>query len=97
MKREIRFNLSSEEVRGFCIEYGLYTYGTNEQYANMLEICSKPHLTENGIFIIARNIVNHSDETGVIAEFGDSDEERIDYVAEALFNRAGVSVVWICE
>lgn len=55
----VRF-LSSSAVRAFCIQYNLYTLGSNEDYEQMLANCSEA-VNDRGVQAIAEDIWRHSD------------------------------------
>lgn len=63
--------LSMSAVRSMCIEYGLYTRGTNEQYDKMLRMVNalsdKQIIAANDLYPIAADILSHSDTEHNIA------------------------------
>lgn len=57
-----------EEIRTFCIHYQYYTRGDNKAYDNMLcFVGNNPPTTEN-IFVVAMNILQHSNVNEVETE-----------------------------
>lgn len=66
MKKIIeRQYLSLSAVRGVCVENGLYTKGTNEEYAAMFDMVrpldGKQAITAEDLYPIAADILAHSD------------------------------------
>ena len=58
---EIRI-LSSSDLRALCIAENWYTGGTNEEYANLLNMTKKNNITTDDIVEMATDIVEHSSE-----------------------------------
>lgn len=54
--------INRESLRKLCINFDLYTLGTNKEYEEMLEDAElEEHLTTNKIVEIAQNILKHSE------------------------------------
>ena len=53
---------SPDSVRLACIKNDLYTLGDSEAYTAMLERVSEfPHPSDYGLYVIAKDIAEHSD------------------------------------
>jgi len=48
-------------VRAACIKNDLYTCGDNEEYSAMFDLVDKTPPTTQGLYIIAKDIAEHSD------------------------------------
>lgn len=57
---KIRRVLRADEIRKMCIDHGLYTYGTNEDYAEMFQM-ARDARTDDDFVAVAQNIWDHSD------------------------------------
>lgn len=54
--------INRESLRKLCINFDLYTLGTNKEYEEMLENAEiEEHLTTEKIVEIAKNILEHSE------------------------------------
>ena len=49
------------DIRQVCIANNLYTCGTNEEYANMFHRAEKIEPTPENLYIIAKDIAEHSE------------------------------------
>ena len=58
--KEIR-RLHSTDLRALCIREDWYTGGTNEEYANLMDMTKKDNITTDDIVEIATDIIEHSD------------------------------------
>ena len=56
--REIK-SIDTDKVRMVCIQHGLYTRGTNEEYTNLFKMC-KEEVTTELLYKLAVDIVEHS-------------------------------------
>ena len=50
----------AESVRGYCVRYGRYTCGNNNDYEKMLNFVKTHKPTTNNIYKVACNIADHS-------------------------------------
>ena len=57
--KEVR-QLSSSDLRALCIAEDWYTGGTNEEYANLMQMTEKENITTDDIVEIATDIYEHS-------------------------------------
>lgn len=57
--KEIR-HLSMSDLRVLCIAEDWYTGGTNEEYANLLNMTTKDNITTDDLVEIATDIIDHS-------------------------------------
>lgn len=57
--KEVR-RLHSTDLRALCIRENWYTGGTNEEYANLMEMTKKDNITTDDIVEIATDIIEHS-------------------------------------
>lgn len=57
--KEVR-RLHSSDLRALCIKEDWYTGGTNEEYANLMEMTKKDNITTDDIVEIATDIIEHS-------------------------------------
>lgn len=56
--------LTTEDVRSVCCEYDLYTHGTNEDYEDLFMMVRNlrgPIITAEALYLIAADILKHSD------------------------------------
>lgn len=53
---------NASKVQQYCISRGLYTRGDNEEYGEMLRFVNinRANVTEEKVYKVARNILNHS-------------------------------------
>lgn len=62
--KEVR-TMTAEELRSLCICNNWYTWGTNEEYANLLSMVGNPwepvNLTTEKLHAIAADILDHSE------------------------------------
>lgn len=56
---------SADSVRNACIQNGLYTNGSNEDYAKMLEQAAQMEPSNENLFRMAQDIAKHSDDQTV--------------------------------
>ncbi len=57
--------LYSDDLRKLCIRHNWYTKGTNEEYAQLLNMADKlDHVRSRYIVGIAEDIIKHSDLSG---------------------------------
>lgn len=59
--KEIRI-LDMSDLRALCIAEDWYTGGTNEEYANLLNMTKKNNITTDDIVEMATDIIEHSSE-----------------------------------
>ena len=84
MRIDIR-NISSRKVQQLCIEYDLYTYGTNQEYSKMLTMCDNAQHASD-VYTISYDIVMHSELINLHECIGYGDVNIYDDV-EAIANR----------
>ena len=58
--KEVR-RLGSMELRALCIKEDWYTGGTNEEYANLLDMANRENVTTDDIVEMATDIYEHSE------------------------------------
>ena len=58
--KEIR-KLHTSDLRALCIREDWYTGGTNEEYANLMNMTFKDNITTDDIVEIATDIIEHSE------------------------------------
>ena len=58
--KEIR-KLHTSDLRALCIKEDWYTGGTNEEYANLMNMTFKDNITTDDIVEIATDIIEHSE------------------------------------
>ena len=58
--KEVR-RLHSSDLRALCIREDWYTGGTNEEYANLMDMTNKDNITTDDIVEIATDIIEHSE------------------------------------
>lgn len=75
---------TADRVRGMCIDNDYYTRGNNTAYAAMLDFVANNEPTDTAVYIVARDIVQHSD----LSAYGQSCTENIESVMFALANDA---------
>lgn len=51
---------SANKVRAMCIAHSFYTLGSNEEYGEMLEFVMEQLPTTESLWIVARDISEHS-------------------------------------
>ena len=61
-KIEVKEFWSRNSVRETCIRNQLYTRGSGESYANMLDVVERFNPSPYRLYIVARDIVKHSEE-----------------------------------
>lgn len=59
--KEVR-TLGATRMRSLCITEAWYTDGTNEEYANLLEMARNPNITTDDIAEMATDIIEHSSD-----------------------------------
>ena len=69
----------ADDVRQMCIDNDYYTCGNNEAYSEMLQFVRTAEPTNNNLFRVAYDIVEHSD-----FDFVFSDDES-DCIANVMF------------
>ena len=60
MKITVKRGWTASRVRSVCIENSLYSRGDNEEYARMLEQVTVLEPTYDNIYLIAKDIMEHS-------------------------------------
>ena len=58
--KEIR-KLHTSDLRALCIREDWYTGGTNEEYANLMNMTFKDNITTDDIVEISTDIIEHSE------------------------------------
>ena len=58
--KEVR-RLHSTDLRALCIRENWYTGGTNEEYANLMDMTKTENITTDDIVEIATDIIEHSE------------------------------------
>ncbi len=58
----------SGSVRQRCIDNSFYTKGSNEAYTNMLANVTLWQPTYDNLYLIAKDIMEHSDQDGLTVE-----------------------------
>ena len=61
MEINFRHEISSEDVRWFCINNNLYTRGDYKDYVRMLGSAENYNCTSQDVIAIAKDIAEHSD------------------------------------
>lgn len=90
----IKFHLTADDVRNYCIFHELYTQGNNAEYGAMLDMCGEIDIETIGK--IARNIIIHSNQQTMLEEYGsDMFEDVFSQIATDLCNKA--YVIYKCE
>ena len=52
--------LNWNDLRNLCIKHDWYTYGTNEEYSDILDFASSNEMTTENLVVIANNIIEHT-------------------------------------
>lgn len=52
--------LNHNDLRSLCIAKDWYTFGTNDEYAEILDFASANEMTTENLVFIANNIIEHS-------------------------------------
>lgn len=83
--KEVR-RIQVDKVRSMCIRNDYYTYGTNERYANMFEMCNVENPTLDDFAMIAEDIFDNSDRAGMKERTGLSSLELVKGIIFELIN-----------
>lgn len=78
--------IDAYKVRQMCIKDNYYTRGTNEDYTNLLMNLCEMDADTYTIYIIATDIIEHSDYEKKMNEYGCTLEELTTYIMENLIN-----------
>ena len=72
------------DLRTLCIKHDWYTYGTNDEYADVLEFASSNEMTTENLVKVAQNIIDHSNPN----RFADCEPNRTTPIQYVLFELA---------
>lgn len=83
--------IETGKVRAMCIKNDYYTYGTNEEYSKMFEMCNM----NCDILEIATDILKHSYKIGFFEQKGYTEKEVLENICYQLINDCSYTCVEI--